>query len=48
MRRWGLDALLRALLFLTWPCGGETRPHSSHAVHTFDNQVCEQLPSEGF
>ncbi len=48
MRHWELDPFPRTLLRLTWPCGGETRPHSSHAVHTSDKQACQHLPPEGF
>jgi len=46
MRRLELAAFPLALPFLTW-ASGESRPDSSHAVHTFDAQVCELLPPEG-
>jgi hypothetical protein len=47
MRRLEFAAFPLALPFLTW-ASGESRPDSSHAVHTFDDQVCELLPPEGF
>jgi hypothetical protein len=47
MRGWRLAAFPLALPFLTW-ANGESRPDSSHTVHTFDAQVCELLPPEGF
>jgi hypothetical protein len=47
MRGWGRAAFWLALPFLAW-ASGESRPDSSHAVHTFDTQVCEHPPPEGF
>jgi hypothetical protein len=47
MRRLEFAAFPLALPFLTW-ASGESRPDSSHPVHTFDDQVCELLPPEGF
>jgi hypothetical protein len=47
MMRWALVTLPLAIPFLSRDCGGGSRPDSSHATHTFDNQVCNQLPSEG-
>ena len=47
MRRLEFAAFPLALPFLTW-ASGESRPDSSHAVPTFDAQVCELLPPEGF
>ena len=47
MRSWEFAAFPLALPFLTW-ASGESRLDSSHAVHTFDAQVCELLPPEGF
>jgi hypothetical protein len=47
MRRLEFAAFPLALPFLTW-ASGESRPDFPHAVHTFDAQVCEHLPPEGF
>ena len=47
MRGLEFAAFLLALPSLTW-ASGNSRPDSSHAVHTFDGQVCELLPPEGF
>lgn len=48
MRAWGLAASSSAMVFLTWAWGGESRPDSSHAVHTLGAQGCEHLPPERF
>jgi hypothetical protein len=47
MRRLEFAAFPLALPFLTW-ASDESRPDSSHAVHPFDDQICELLPPEGF
>jgi hypothetical protein len=47
MRGLEFPAFPLALPFLTW-ASGESRPDSSHAIHTFDDQVCELLPPGGF
>jgi hypothetical protein len=48
MRGTGLAAFWPAMVFLTWAWGGESRPDSSHTVHTFDAQGREHLPPERF
>lgn len=47
MRRLDLAALPRTLPFPPW-IDGEGRPGPSLTPHTFDHQVREGLPSEGF
>jgi hypothetical protein len=48
MRGWRLGAFPLGMSFPTRPCGGQRHPDPFDTVHTFDAQVCEHLPPEGF
>ncbi len=48
MRGWRLGAFPLEVSFPTRPCGGQSHPDSFGIVHTFEAQICEHLPPEGF